>query len=228
MLDREEILSKAITDCFREMYAKAQPSADWDQLVQDAKDGKIKKEERVYDRYYLSSDEFRYITDKYMDAYRIRSEWKEDVDVVLEFLKNGAPDYVYNSETKEKEFVRILGLREELGQFIEDSELLDKVYEAVMDKIKKCQTYYRFDGDERSFRFSTALGASPTSNMETVKKYWKEKDGIDLEIEERNPLTFWEKDEYGEEFENIMEEEYGEDWKEQLDKEWKERTNDNN
>ena len=30
MLDREEVLCKAYEDCIREMFAKAQPSADWD------------------------------------------------------------------------------------------------------------------------------------------------------------------------------------------------------
>ena len=40
MLNRREVLDKAIHDCYREMYAKAQPSADWDQIVQEFKDGK--------------------------------------------------------------------------------------------------------------------------------------------------------------------------------------------
>ena len=60
MIDREKILEKAIEDCYREMYAKAQPSADWDKLVQDYNDGKIdeKKDGAVFNRHYLSSDEF--------------------------------------------------------------------------------------------------------------------------------------------------------------------------
>ena len=35
MLDRKEILNKVVHDCFKEMYAKAQPSADWDQIIKE-------------------------------------------------------------------------------------------------------------------------------------------------------------------------------------------------
>ena len=35
MLDREEVLCKAYEDCIREMFAKAQPSADWDNIIEE-------------------------------------------------------------------------------------------------------------------------------------------------------------------------------------------------
>lgn len=221
MKNREDILKKAVDDCFREMYAKAQPSADFDQLVQDAKDGKIGKDECVYERYYLSSEEFKYIVDKYVDMYRIRSEWQDDVDVVLDFLENGGTDEVRNDDTGDKEYVRIPGLKDELYNIIGDSGLADKVYDSVIGKINKCKRYYRFNAEESAFRFSTAFGPSPTCNMKTVKDYWKNEKGIDVEIEERNPLTFWERDEYGDEFESVMKDEYGENWKDELDRQWK-------
>ena len=86
----------------------------------------------------------------------------------------------------------------------------------------KVKEFYRFNREENSFSTSIALGASPTSNPESVKEYWKSQ-GIDIEIEERNPLLFWERDYYGDEFEEVMEDEYGEDWKEQFDKQWKDK-----
>lgn len=221
MKDREDVLKKAVDDCFREMYAKAQPSADFDQLVQDAKDGKIGRDDCVYERYYLSSEEFKYIVDKYVDMYRIRSEWQDDVDVVLDFLENGGTDEVRNDDTGDKEYVRIPGLKDELYNIIGDSDLADKVYGSVIGKINKCKRYYRFNAEESAFRFSTAFGPSPTCNMKTVKDYWKNEKGIDVEIEERNPLTFWERDEYGDEFESVMKDEYGENWKDELDRQWK-------
>ena len=228
MKDREDILKKAVDDCFREMYAKAQPSADFDQLVQDAKDGKISKDECVYEHHYLSSEEFKYIVDKYVDMYRIRSEWQDDVDVVLDFLKNGGTDEVRNDDNGDREYVKIPGLKEDLYNIIGDSDLADKVYDSVIGKINKCKRYYRFNAEESAFRFSTAFGPSPTCNMETVKNYWKNEKGIDVEIEERNPLTFWERDEYGDEFEDVMEDEYGENWRDELDRQWKEEKNKRN
>ena len=58
-----------------------------------------------------------------------------------------------------------------------------------------------------------SLGHAPTSNKETVKKWWKEHYNHDVEIEDRNPNLLWAMDEYGNEFEEIMEDEYGADWK---------------
>ena len=52
MLDRQNVLEKAVEDCFREMYAKAQPMADWDNIVEEYKSGKIGKDEPVYNRHY--------------------------------------------------------------------------------------------------------------------------------------------------------------------------------
>ena len=89
MLNRQEVLDKAIHDCYREMYAKAQPSADWDQIVQEFKDGKRDKDERVYEQHYLSQEEYTYIVEKYLNAYNILSHWKEDVEVVEEYLREG-------------------------------------------------------------------------------------------------------------------------------------------
>ena len=91
MLDREEVLCKAYKDCIREMFAKAQPMADFDNLIEEAKAGKIDEEKDgpIYDRHYLSAEEYKYILDKYMKAYRIESEWKEDVEIVEEYLNKG-------------------------------------------------------------------------------------------------------------------------------------------
>ena len=35
-------------------------------------------------------------------------------------------------------------------------------------------------------------------------------------------MLIWERDYYGDEFEEVMVDEYGEDWKEQFDKKWEE------
>ena len=40
-ITREKILANAITDVYREMFAKAQPMADYDALIEEYKAGKI-------------------------------------------------------------------------------------------------------------------------------------------------------------------------------------------
>ena len=71
MIDRQFIINRAWDECMTEMYAKAQPSADFHQILEDVKSGKIKDDphDPVYNRYYLSYDEFQYILHKYIDAY---------------------------------------------------------------------------------------------------------------------------------------------------------------
>lgn len=57
-LSRNEIISEAIYKCYKEMYKMAQPSVDFDQIIEDIKSGKIKSDEPVYEHYYLSSDNY--------------------------------------------------------------------------------------------------------------------------------------------------------------------------
>lgn len=37
MLNRQKIIEQAFHDCMKEMYARSQPSVDYDQLLEDAK-----------------------------------------------------------------------------------------------------------------------------------------------------------------------------------------------
>ena len=68
---------------------------------------------------------------------------------------------------------------------------------------------------------SVGRGQSPSSSVERVEKYWDD-EGIDGNIVGRNRLLIWERDYYGDELEEIMEEEYGKDWEKIWDDKWKE------
>ena len=238
MLDRDEILKKAYHECMAEMYAKAQPSADYYQLLEDAKNGKIGKDERIYERHYLSHEEFKHILGKYKDAYNIKSHWENDIEVLERYIKEGgSKDKYIEPHTDEKgnyhpghrSYEKVEPLKEQLFDVLEEYGLYDenmhnKLYDTVTNIIDTCKNFYRFDREESSFDCSVALGPSPTSNAETVIEYWKSQ-GIDIEIKERNPLLFWDMDYYGDSFEEAMEDEYGKDWKEYWDNEWKKSLN---
>lgn len=238
MLDREEVLTQAYEDCIREMFAKAQPSADWDNIIAEYKAGKIdeKKDGPIYDRHYLSDEEFHYILDKYMKAYRIESEWKDNIEILEDYFNNGGhkdkfiKDYDdehghhpgYRSYEDVPPLKRlILNVLQKYSESETTKELADEITKVVMDDISTCKNYYSFNIDEQKFRNTVCMKCSPTGSIETVKKWWKEHYDIDIEIEERNPLLFWEQDYYGDEFEKIMEDEDGPDWKEKWDKKWK-------
>ena len=241
MLDREEVLSQAVYDCYREMFAKAQPMADWDALNAEYKAGKIdeKKDGPVYDRHYLSHEEFQYILDKYMDAYHIKSDWDDYVEIVEKYLSEGGTKDKYIEEHTDeygnhhpgyRGYEKVPPLKEHIydiiyGEYDGNGEIAEAVTEDVVNKVMEliatCKNFYCLNMDERKFRNTICMGATPSGNKETVKQWWKDHYDIDIEIEEHNPLLFWEYDQYGDEMDEIMTEEYGENWKEIWDKKWK-------
>ena len=82
MLTRDKIIEQAYHECMVEMYAKSQPPADFNQLLSDAKAGKIGKDEKIYERHYLLQEEFKYILNKYKKAYNIKSKWEDYVEII--------------------------------------------------------------------------------------------------------------------------------------------------
>ena len=230
MLDREEILKRAYHECLTEMYAKSQPSVDYNQLLEDAKNGKIGKDDAVYERYYLSHEELKYILKKYTDAYNIKSHWVDDIELLERYIEEGGvkdkyieahtDEYGYHPGYRGYEDVDTLKnqiYKHLIDNKIDDKHLANGIYEVVKETIENCKHYYAFDREESSFQCSVVLGPSPSSNKDAVKAYWKEQ-GVDIEIQERNPLLLWEMDYYGDEFEEVMGEEYGKDWKTYWDK----------
>ena len=241
MLNRDKILDEAFERCMEEMYLRAQPSVSYKELVEGVKNGTIEdsKTNPIYDRYYLSHEEFKYILDKYIKAYRIQEEWHSNIELLEKYLtEGGTKDKYIKAHTDEdgnyhpgyRGYEKVPSLKNQIIDFLKRNvtadyditQLGEDITKIAMDNINDCKEFYRFNREENSFSTSIALGASPTSNPDSVKEYWKSQ-GIDIEIEERNPLLFWERDYYGDEFEEVMIDEYGEDWKEQFDKQWKDK-----
>lgn len=240
MLTRNKIVEEAILNCYRELYRKAQPSADYDQILKDYKDGKIDESETpVYQRYYLSYEEYNYIIKKYIEAYKLKAVWQDNVEIVENYLNEGGTKNKYISAHEDENGDYHPGYRsyddvpplkdcvtEILKSYISDENLVNeaagKITKKTLDNIKECKYFYRFDREEGQFHMTIGLGASPTSNKKDVIEYWK-KQGVNVEIEERNPLLFWETEYYGDELDEIMTDEYGEDWRKVFDDKWKEQ-----
>lgn len=222
-LDREKVLSKACHDCYREMYAKSQPPGDYEEYLRQYRAGELRDDDndRVYNRHYLSKEEYDYIMDKYVDAYGMKEKWSEYVDIVKSYFDVGAIKDKYIEEYTDDDGDFHTGYRsyEHLPHFSDTvSEMLKpyvendnernavarQIYDSVVDRIETCKNFYRFDREESGFHVTIGLGASPTCNKQSVIDYWKER-GVDVNIEDRNPDTFWEKDMYGDDYENDYE-----------------------
>lgn len=224
MINRDSIIEEAYHKCMSEMYAKAQPSADYDKLIEGVKNGTIEdsSENPLYSRYYLSYEEFVYILDKYCNAYGIEEKWQDNIDVVRHYFTGGGYEDVYIEGEVDKDGYKHPGYRS-AKQVPHIKDVISSKYgddaatdisDMILSYIDKCKDYYRFDREENNFRAHIALGASPTSNKQTVIDYWKSQ-GVVINIEDRNPMLFWDKDYYGDEFEEMMIEEYGDNWEEE-------------
>ena len=241
-VNRKEIIKKAIHDCYAELYAKAQPLADYDNLVAERKAGKINEEDGpVYDRHYISKDELEYIVNKYIEAYGMTEHWKSDVETIEDYLINGGSKNAYvDSSTDDngnyhpgyRSYEDVAPLKNQIHNILSNTlsginleSSTKEVTSIVMETIKNCKDFYRFDREADEFKTAIYLGAAPTSNPDIVRKWWKDNYNVDIEIEERNPLLLWEQDNYGDAFEEIMEEEDGPNWKEIWKKKWEEKYN---
>lgn len=209
-LSREDIIWEIRQRCIKEMYTKAQPSADYDEIYAYYK--KCKKEgkepEQVYRRYYLSEEEFKYIEEKYLDLYELVDSFKDDCNIIIRDLKDGCVKDKYIEEHTDDNGNRHPGHRgyEDIPSFniqlleylkskvpSELAESLSKeISEKVINFVEDRKNFYRFNVDESKFRFSVALTDSPTSNAEEVIKYWKSQ-GRELEIDPRHHDSnyFW-------------------------------------
>ena len=217
------IIQQAFDECMEEMYNKAWPAASWKDLVERYKKGEFPKDVRIYERYYLPHEEFKYILNKYIKKYGMESKWVHYCNIIIEDLTTGyviekyiepegdCPGY-RGYEDKPCLLDQIQELLKKEGRI--DEDLSDKITELVFQCIKDRRDFYRFDRLEGDFSSTIALGASPTGNKRTVEEYW-ESQGVKLPpYKEKCPLLYWEYDEYDDEMDEIMTEEYGENWEE--------------
>lgn len=233
MLDRHVIIKRAIDECMEEMYQKAQPSTSYKELIAKVKSGEIEdsNENPIYRRYYLSQAEFEYIKDKYAKAYGFEPQWQSNIEVLEDYLNKGGNKDKYIPETMEEDgsthpgyrsFAKVKPLKEQLKDVVRNNKKIDIISDIIMDTIKDCKNYYKFDQTGEIFNYHICLGASPTSNKESVEKYW-ESQGKPIKIVDKNPLLLWDMDYYGSDFEETMEDEYGENWKEFWDKQYQDK-----
>lgn len=219
-IDRNKVIEKAYTDCMRELYRKAQPSASYDEYVRQYKAGELRDDDadRVYNRHYLSTEEYEYILDKYIHAYGMEPTWWDNCDTVINYLNNGAlRDKWIDEEEVDgicrpgyRSYEKLPDIKDIIADIIKSNEgksaeeIGGIIKEAVINRITDCRDFYRFDREAEKFRLTIGLGASPTCNKEAVEKYWKGK-GVDVKIEEHDSNTLWEKDYYGDDYESQYE-----------------------
>lgn len=179
-LFREDIIHEAIMRCKREMYKRAQPSVDYDKLVKEYKN----TNKTIYDRYYLSNEECRYIVNKYIKAYGLEDKFKDHCDLIIDNMEKGTITDNYIPERYEngheipgyRSYKDVPPLKDTIGESAAHS---------VIDYIKDRKEFYKTDHESEHFQFAIYMGDSPNSNQKRVEEYWKSK-GIDIKIDPRH------------------------------------------
>lgn len=178
---KSKILDEAIESCLREMYRCSQPSADYDKLKEYAKE--YPEEEKVFPtfkRYYLSTEQFKYILNKYAKAYHLIPEWENNIETIKYDFETGS----YKEEYKKDSY------GEMVSEYVSTPPLYERIggvenTKKVLEMLDEVEQYHKRDMDARYFSSTISLGHSPSSNLKEVKEYWKDK-GLEIEFEERN------------------------------------------
>lgn len=185
-ISRNEMISRAIHECLCEMYRNAQPPLDFNKYYEEHCDSSEQNEDNFFDRHYLSEAEHQYIIEKYIDAYRMNSDFYDDCDAIMKWFKN-ATVRKYIKENEDDDY----GTRryEDLPDL--ESIIGSNAYSEVIKYIECAKNFYRWSEGADKLRWAIFC-YGPSSNPEAVKKYWKEQ-GKDIEIIERDPNYFYER-----------------------------------
>ena len=174
---RDDILSKAVNDCLQEMYLKAQPSLDFNELKERAKNNE-EVDKDFWSHHYLPRKEYDDILYSYMHAYGIESKWDDYAQTMIDYLeKGGTKDTWVEGETDSNGF-KYSGHR----GYEDTPKISDVIGEEaaakVLELMKTCKEFYKFNRDEMSFNF-TVSNYSPSMCKEMVQEYW---DNVDKTV----------------------------------------------
>lgn len=176
MKNRNDILCQALDECLYDMYKWSQPSIDLKELIDSGYT--FTKEDKIYDRHYLSEENYKYIKDNYVYAYGMKDSWKDNFETLLSYLIEGGLKDKWIERDGDQPGYRGYEKLPPLKDFIGE-ENTDK----AISLIKECRDFYYHDREENNFGINLALYMpSPTSNKEMVEKYWKEHDREDFSI----------------------------------------------
>jgi len=212
---KHSVLETIKYKCLKEMYLRAQPSVDYDDLLKDhfkrISDGL--KAESFYERYYLSHEECKYIVNKYIDSYHLNDDWDDTFDLLLKDVNRvisvdkyipGEGDSPGHKGYEYKEPLNVLiekilnpefeVSKEEIDRLARSfseknpfkvSDIATKIFNLFNDFLKERKDFYQRNQLANAFSCQIYLGVSPNSSLERVEEYWKEH-GLNLEIDPRH------------------------------------------
>ena len=188
-MSRNEVISKAVDECIKELYSYAVPHIEWEDFIKENKN--YKEGPKPYEFYYLPRKITEDICNNYIYSYNL-DEQKNLLDII-QILKNYCKDPIVEKYTEDcsgyRNYTRPENLKNELRKyfsenfdltFSEDSyEDIQNIFFKFLDMAGK---FFNWNSTLNKFSFNVYLGASPSSNKEAVIENWKKYRNKDIEI----------------------------------------------
>lgn len=186
-MNRNEVISKAVDECIKELYSYAVPHIEWEDFIKENKN--YKEGPKPYEFYYLPRKITEDICNNYIYSYNL-DEQKNLLDII-QILKNYCEDPITEKYVDDgyRNYTRPENLKNELRKyfsenfdltFSEDSyEDIQNIFFKFLDMAGK---FFNWNSNLNKFSFNVYLGASPSSNKEAVIENWKKYRNKDIEI----------------------------------------------
>lgn len=196
LVDRSDVIEKAIIDCLDEMYRRSQPSITWEEIQKQAKED---PKRHIWREHYLPQWLYQNIQNKYVRMYRLQEEWSTSVGLVERYLlEGGTKDKYIEAHTDEhgnyhpgyRGYEDVKPLKDQINDFFkshnicpgEREVIVSDIIKMVMGGITDCKNFYHHDRDYLQFSFNVS-NYSPNSNIEAVREFYKDTDIVINEIE---------------------------------------------
>ena len=188
-MNRQKVLEEAVNKCMKELYSLAQPKISWEDFIEEnrkylekekefEKKNKEYLEPKPYEFYYLPSEILKDITNSYIYSYKLDEH--QDLLDIIEIIKNYCNHPLEDKQPK---------LEEELTEIVPDSilgksNIVLSIKNKFFEFLDKIGEFYKRNSELQAFNMTIYLGASPSSNKESVIENWKKYRNIDIKIDE--------------------------------------------
>lgn len=209
-MTRENVLNQAVDQCMKELYSYAYPKITWEEFVEQNKSylkkekeyNKLSKkldfcgylEPKPFEFYYLPKEILKDITDSYIYAYKLDSQ--ENLLTIIDILKDYCKNPVVSKWNKKDETESLNtyehpdNLETQLYDLIPDtgfetSAISENIQNKFFEFLDMAGKFFKWNRELNFFNMSIYLGASPSSNKESVIKNWKKYRNKDIEINDK-------------------------------------------
>lgn len=175
-VSRDDVVGDAINGCLDKMYGMSYPPITLDELRDEAK--KLGPEERdearLFERHYLPAKMHTLILEDYAEAYQLKSELPDIIQVLKEYFKRPIVD----------KWIEGVNKYDPGHRGYDRPEPMPEEHRVVAEKyMDMANDFFHWNRDLNAFYFNVC-NVSPCSNRETVEKWYHEHGDPDFKIPE--------------------------------------------